>query len=193
MPVGGSGAGSSTGTPSARPCWIQHPPLGNVGMGQIWTRANASPRPFRCWFVSAAITGTVPAPVEGGRPLPGSLTGVKRASSNSDLGISTGSFSSLPTGAVSEPVRGCGGAAVFHPVPWFGSSDGFGGEFLARRRERFLFPSSWMAGSGSEPSRCRRRTARRRERCYCCSEHLSAHPGTARRRSEHLSAHPGMA
>lgn len=52
---------------------------------------------------------------------------------------------------------------------------------MAPCRERFLFPSGWMAGSGSEPSRCRCRTARRRERCCCRLERLSAHPGTARR------------
>lgn len=155
--------GSSTGTPSTEWRWLQHPSVGNAGMGWIWTRTNASPRYFPCRFTSAAITGTAPRLVEGGQPLPSSLTVVKRTPGDGqpcnlcrDLFISLCRWPERCQGRRG----GCEGRGVSlragdwqrRWVRW---------QVLARCREYFLFPSSSMAGSGSEPSRCHRRTARR--------------------------------
>lgn len=87
-----------------------------------------------CWFTCAAIAGTVPALVEGGRPLLGSLTKVKRASGDGqprnvhrELLI----FPPPPARVVSELVGGCkdDNATVFHSMPWMGRAGGFGGGF----------------------------------------------------------------
>lgn len=68
--------------------------------------------------------------------------------------ISTGSFSSLPTGAALELARGCkgGGAVAFHPVPWFGSAGGFGGEFWRLAGNVSSSQAAGWWGAGRSPA-----------------------------------------